>query len=655
VSPSNSGRREPQLGLTLQEATQQATACYQRGDWREAERLCRLILSRHPEEVGAMNLLGVIALRSGHTTEGAELLRRVVLAQPRNPAAHVNFGNALLQLERHDSALQSFATALAIKPDYAEAYNNRGVALRALRRLDEALDSYDRALQFCPSDRADVHNNRGLVLRALNRPTEALDSFERALAIKRDYAEAHNNRGVALRELARHDEALISLQRALQLKPDYVEAHSNLGNVLVDLGRLGEALQSHERVVQLRPHYAQAHSNRGLVLKDLGRYQEAQESYERALQIDPACAEAHNNIGVLHQERNEPERAVHSYDRALAIRPDLAVAHENRAYARLLAGDFAPGWADLEWRWRNRPDAREVLRSNQPLWLGAESLRGRKILLLSEQGLGDTLQFCRYAGPVAALGAEVVLEVPGPLARLLSSLEGVSRLVVRGDPLPQHDYHCPLMSLPLAFGTTLASIPAGVPYLQADPEQVRAWGERLGIATKLRVGLVWSGGFRKRQPQLWPTNRRRNIPLTRLAPLRHPDIEFYSLQQGEPAESELAELMARKWAGPALMNHTQLLGDFADTAALIDNLDLVITVDTAMAHLAGALGKRVWIMNRFDTCWRWLLHRSDSPWYPTATLYRQERAGDWEGVVARISADLRRLVRTLQIGRAPPM
>jgi hypothetical protein len=257
---------------------------------------------------------------------------------------------------------------------------------------------------------------------------------------------------------------------------------------------------------------------------------------------------------------------------------------------------------------------------SRPLWLGNDSIAGKTVLLHSEQGFGDTIQFCRYAKLSADLGAKVVLEIYKPLLSLFAPLDGVTQLVARGNDLPSFDYHCPLMSLRLAFKTVLSNIPANTPYLKADAEKSLFWREKLGAKNKPRVGLVWSGGFRPNQPELCAVNRRRNIPLAKLAALKNPDIEFYSLQKGEAAETELAELMPDHWDGPRIIDITGLLDDFSDTAALIENLDLVISVDTSTAHLAGALGKPVWILHRFDTCWRWLLDRTDGPWYPTARL-----------------------------------
>jgi hypothetical protein len=326
------------------------------------------------------------------------------------------------------------------------------------------------------------------------------------------------------------------------------------------------------------------------------------------------------------------------------------VAYFNRAMASLMVGDYQNGWQDYEWRWQgdNGPIIKDVRYLAQPCWLGRESIAGKAILLHSEQGMGDTIQFCRYAKWVADCGAKVILEVQAPLQGLLAGVEGVFQVVAQGDARPAFDYYCPLMSLPLAFKTTLATLPARTPYIKIDAQKALYWKERLGEKSKLRVGLVWSGGFRAHQPELWAINDRRNVPLAMFAALKHPDIEFYSLQKGQPAESELADLVAGNWDGPHLTDFTVELRDFSDAAALLEQLDLLISVDTSAAHLAGAMGKPVWILNRFDSCWRWLLDRTDSPWYPTARLYRQESAGDWDGVIRRVRSDLH-----ARVSRAP--
>jgi Flp pilus assembly protein TadD len=462
-----------------------------------------------------------------------------------------------------------------------------------------------------------------------------------------DFVDALNNRGNALAGLDRPAEALTSFERALALQPAFAQAWNNRACVLRDLARPADALASCDQAIALQPAYADAWSNRANALSDLNRPDEAQSSYLRALELAPAFADAWNNLGLTLVDLNRHDEALQSYDRALAIDPDFAEAHWNRALCLLQLGRFDEGWREYEWRWQRHRIAASQRHFDAPLWLGQFPLEGKTILLHAEQGLGDTLQFCRYASLAAAAGAKVVFEVPAELKRLLAGLEGVAQWVdedrPEAQPLPPFDCHAPLLSLPLAFGTNLASVPAPEPYLHADEQDAQRWAKRLAshdsgtdsdrLGRPLKVGLVWAGGHRAHVAELRKTDARRSIALDPLKPLFDvPGVQFYSLQKGPPAQqlSDSPELAAR------IVDYTNELTDFADTAALLNNLDLVITVDTAVAHLAGAMGKPVWIMNRFDTCWRWLLERNDSPWYASARLFRQPALGDWQSVVAAV-------------------
>jgi hypothetical protein len=333
------------------------------------------------------------------------------------------------------------------------------------------------------------------------------------------------------------------------------------------------------------------------------------------------------------------DEAMQSFDRATDIRPDLAEAWWDKAATHLLLGDFEAGWRLFEWRWQvPGPNGLDrVVRFAEPLWTGREPLEGKTIVLYAEQGLGDTIQFVRYAELVAARGARVLLAVPKPLMRLVSALDGVDQVVDGESAAPAIDYQCPMLSLPLAFGTTLATVPARVPYLNADREESAAWRQRLPrVPGGLRIGLVWAGGHRPENPHMTAMDARRSLPLARLAPLAQPGVEFVSLQKGERAEAELRALAAEGGFARRILDVGAELGDFATTAALIDNLDLVISVDTAVAHLAGAMGKPVWLLNRADTDWRWMLGREDSPWYPTMRIFRQTVSGDWGSVIAAV-------------------
>ena len=534
---------------------------------------------------------------------------------------------------------------LAVEPARSEALHVLGVIAGRSGDWAQAAEFLGRAGATDPGN-ADIHCDFGVTLKAQRRWREALACYERAIELRPRHAEAYSNRGNVLRELRQFEAALASYDRAIAISPKYAEAHYNRGVVLHDLQRLEDALASYDRAVAIRPDHAAAHCNRGVLQEHLHLLEAAVQSYSQAVAIQPGFARALANRGNAQRALLQVDAAIDSCDRALAVAPGYAAAYQNRAVARLLAGDFERGWQDYEWRWKNAESAlhRDYRAFTQPLWRGEHGLEGRSILVHSEQGLGDTIQFCRYIPLLASRGASVIFEIPGSLMRLLAGLAGVAELISRGAALPRFDYHCPLMSLPLAFRTTLASVPAEVPYLRAEAERREYWRARLGERRRPRIGLVWSGGFRPDQPEVWSVNHRRNIPLAKLAPLGHSDIEFYSLQKGQPAESELAQLNPRDWVGPRPIDCAGELDDFADTAALIEQLDLVISVDTSTAHLAGALGKPVWILNRFDTCWRWLLARADSPWYPTAKLYRQAKPGDWDAVVEQLRNDIQRLL-----------
>jgi tetratricopeptide (TPR) repeat protein len=626
---------------------QRARSLHREGQLARAEADYAEVLRLEPRHSAAIHHLGLIALQKGRSAEAWRLISRAIEIDPAAASMHFHLGKALYGMRQLETAVSSFSRAIDIKPDFAQAYCDRGMVLCELKRREDALRDYTQAI-FIQADLAEAYCNRGDLLRELGRLDAALTSCDDAIRLKPDLAAAHNNRGLVLKELKRWEAARASFDRALAIRHEYAEAYCNRGIVLKELNHLQAALADYDRAIAVAPDYAEAYCYRGNLLGQMNRMEEALASCDKAISLRPDNAEAHCSRGSLLSQLNQVDAAITSFDRAIELEADFAQAHLNRAMALLLKGDYSNGWSAFEWRWKildAAPDRHPRWRS-RPLWLGVEPLAGKTIVLHSEQGLGDTIQFCRYVQAVAAAGARVVLEVQAPLKSLLAALPGAAHVVVKGEELPEFDFHCPLLSLPLAFKTTLATVPAHVPYLRADPEKALFWQRTLGEKRKRRVGLVWSGGLRLDQPELWSVNSRRNIPLATLLALQHPDIEFYSLQKGYPAEGELAELMAGASQHDRIVDHAGQLRDFADTAALIEELDLVIAVDTSTAHLAGALGKPVWILNRYDTCWRWLLDRTDSPWYPSARLYRQERPGDWEGVVRRVRHDLRLLVNS---------
>jgi len=436
--------------------------------------------------------------------------------------------------------------------------------------------------------------------------------------------------GVVRQQQGRDAEAIAFIDRALALRPDNAAALSNRALSLRALGRAHEALACCDRALAVKPDFADAHNNRGLALAALKRPAEALKSYEAALSHAPAHIDALNNCGIALFEVNRLDEALVCFDRVLALRPGHVHGSWNRAQVLLLMGDFARGWPEHEGRLASNPGLNRGF--TQPLWLGDAPLAGRTILLRAEQGLGDTIQFCRYAPMVAARGARVVLEVQRPLVDLMRTLDGAIEVVARGDALPAFDLHCPLLSLPLVFKTELTSIPARTQYLRA-PAGAIDWKSRLGTK-RPRIGLVWSGN---------PGHKRdatRSIPFYALMPLLDIDASFVSLQKDVRA-SDAAVL---KQTGQVI-DVADNLTSFAETASLIATLDLVISVDTSAAHLTGALGKPLWLLLPQVPDWRWLMGRDDSPWYPTARLFRQDTTRAWGGVVARIRAALEDFVR----------
>jgi Tfp pilus assembly protein PilF len=480
-------------------------------------------------------------------------------------------------------------------------------------------------------DIAEVLYNRGNALQALRRPAEALASYDRVLAIKPDHVGALNNRGLALAGLHRPADALMSFERVLAIQPDHARALNNRGNTLQELRRPAEALASYERALVVQPAYAEAHYNRGIVLRGLGRPAEALASFDSALAIDPNHADALNNRGVVLRDLDRPLEALASYDRALAIEPGYAEAHSNRSCLALLLGDYERGFEEFEWRWRVPEIAPWRRDFAQPLWRGDTPLAGKTILLHAEQGFGDAIQFVRYVPLVAGRGATVVLEAPPPLAALLARVEGAAAVVGRGDELPAFDCHCPLASLPLAFKTRLETIPASVPYLAAAQDRVLKWQQRLPETSKRRVGIAWAGNAD------FQGDQSRSIGLARFSPLLSiPGIELVGLQK-DLRDGDRDILQSHQH----VVHLGDAIADFDDTAAIMSSLDLVISSDTSVVHLAGALGKPVWVLLQFVADWRWLRERSDNPWYPTARLFRQPELDDWENVIGCVAESLR--------------
>jgi tetratricopeptide (TPR) repeat protein len=552
-------------------------------------------VSRLSPNIGQVLQEGMALQQQGRLREAEKIYARVLKAAPDQLDALNLLGTVKLLRGQAGEAYRLISAALKVNPRVPDIWVNLGLALHALKRGEEALECFDKALALNPGD-AGALNHRGNMLLGLGRPTEALATFDRVLAVAPRHGEARLNRGIALAAVERHEEALADFDAALAAAP---------GNPI-------------------------AHYNRGIALFSLGRYADAVASYDRALAFAPDHVKALNNRGLALQALNRHQEALASYGKAVEIQKDFADAHFNQALALLTIGDFRRGFEKYEWRWRRSGMPAERRGHGRPVWLGEYPLQRKTILLQAEQGLGDTIQLARYVPLLARAGANVVLEVQPELAPLLAQLEGATSVVARGQPLPAFDVHCPLGSLPLALKTEPATIPAEIPYVMADEARIAKWQARIGGFDRPRVAVAWAGNVRH------SNDRNRSVALAQLASLWSTDrARFVGIQR------ELRDEDARLLAAEARVAQVGAeLDDFADTAAVLALVDLVITVDTSVAHLAGAMGRSVWILLPFSPDWRWTLEGERSRWYPSARLFRQPALGEWASVIERVRSEL---------------
>lgn len=490
-----------------------------------------------------------------------------------------------------------------------------------------------------PQHRKTVHDQKSSQVQALFDQALALHQrgsimearrlYQAVLRIDPTHFDSIHLLGVTCLHTGQPAAAATIIGDAIRINPNFALAHNNLGNALSQLGKIEEALGCFARALALKHDYADAYTNRGNALRALERYDDALASYDQALLLEPSNAEAHSNRGNLLGDLKRIDEAMACYERAIALKPDYADAHWNKALLLLLKGEYRAGWEKFEWRLKREETRAMYPDYPQPAWRGQRDIAGRTLLIHSEQGLGDVIHFCRYLEDVARLGAKIIFEVPASLVPFVGTLRCPLTIVAKGESLPAFDAYCPVMSLPFAFGTTIDTVTSRVPYLSSDPFKVAQWQQRLGTRDRMRVGLAWSGASTHQD------DAKRSMKLEGLLPLLDLPIEWHSLQR-EYRPSDL-DLLQRC---PGLRQHQDRLEDFSATAALIECLDLVITVDTSVAHVAAAMGKPVWIMLAFVADYRWLLDRDDSPWYPSVRLFRQPKIGDWHGVVSRVAAEL---------------
>lgn len=641
-----------------------ALAAHEAGRLAEAERLYRDLLQTNPRHADALHLLGVVAHQHGRHEQAVDLIRKAIEISPQQARYYNNLGEAYRSLCWFEQAKNSYEQAIRLEPDLAEPHENLGILLMTQGEKEPAIDSFLEVIARRP-DCLKTHFRLG-TLKYENRDLAgAIYHLGEAVRRKPDWSEAQALLGLALREQGRLQQAIFHLKQALRIEPGLAPTANALGNIYLSLNHSAEALAAFEQSLQYAPASAETHANRGIALKNLGRIDESVAACRRAVQLRPDFADGHNNLGTSLRlqgslEDSEVElreairlrpdfafahnnlgntllkqgkigEAVACYDDALRFTPNYAMAKFNRAVALLLSGDWAQGLFEYEWRWK-RPDAESHY--FPPLSWEGGALEGRRIMLYAEQGLGDTLQFIRYAPLVQASGGQVTVVSQEPLVPILSRCSGIDLLLARGESLPSFDVYAPLMSLPLLFRNQPTNVPANTPYLFADPDLIASWKERLGTSSRFRIGICWHGD---------PKSEARNRPIppaafARLAQIS--GVELVCLQKGPGIE--MLDDLPESFPITRVADLDEEHGAFMDSAAIIMNLDLVISCDTAMAHLAGGLGRPVWVALPTIPDWRWVLGRDDSPWYPSMRLFRQTKRADWASVFERMAVEIER-------------
>ncbi len=685
------------INMKSKELIHEAYELHHAGRLTNAEKLYNKLLEEQPEHIDALFLLGTLYLQQGNYDTACIFFKKTLTLVPNHAMALCNLGTALQRSGNLDEAITSYRKTISLKPDDADAHYNLGNALKEQGKLKEAIICYKEAIELNPinadlycnlgntfkehgnfaeaiecyrkaseldpkntgfhcnlgaafqesgaleeailsykeavkldPDYAMAFSNLGSALQESGKPEEAITSYERAIELNPDYTEAHNNLGTSLLERGKPEEAITCHKRAIELNPDCAEAHNNLGTALMEQGNFDSAITSYKRALLLKPEYAEAHNNLGTALMAQNKFDAAIISHKKAIELKPDYAEAYNNLGTVHDGTGKHEEAIGNYMQAIELKPDYVQAHLNLSFALLLTKNFKKGLQEYEWRLRLKRRTPET--NQKPMWDGS-SLNGKSILVYTEQGVGDSIQFARYLPMIKAQGGNVIFECHNSLLRLLKNCTGIDKIIESSSnivPGVQFDFHIPLLSLPGLFGTNMDSIPQNLSYIKPDPVLASQWRSKFDHDNNLKIGIVWAGN-----PE-HINDHNRSCSLNDFAHLTSiQELTFYSLQKG------LASAEANNHPnGIKIVNLDNELSDFADTAAAIDNLDLIIAVDTAVAHLAGAIDKPVWTLLPFVPDWRWMHERDDSPWYPSMRLFRQTQLNDWAEVFDQVKTAL---------------
>jgi len=614
--------------MQLNDKLRDAIDKYQSGNYAESERISKEILQNDPHNARALNLLGMSLHERGLSDAGIVFIKKATEINPDYPAAHNNLGTVYRERRHFELSLPSIDRAIALNSTSPEYHLNKASVLLEMGDYEKALSSFQKTISLHP-ELVEAYIGRGAVLCKLQRFPEALASYDKAIEIQPSSAEGWEGRGSIFKELKNYDNALAAYDRAITLTPDLAGAWLGRGNIFIEFQQYDNAFAAYDRALTLKPDLAEAWLGRGNIFKELKQHDNAFAAYDRALTLKPDLAEAWLGRGNVLFELNRDDEALVCYEKAIGLNRNLAEAYFGKSLLKLALGNYDEGWALYEWRLKTK----QVRHFSKQRWLGDINLVGKTILVHSEQGFGDTIQFYRYLSKLKTLGCGIIFETHASLVPLFESQKGDLKIITTGGDIPHFDVHCPLMSLPLAFKTTLETIPANIPYLIPSVEKIKRWQGKLGAKNKPRIGLVWSGNPR------YANDINRTIPLNLFVPIFGTGAEFHSLQK-DVREVDRGMLESNF----PILDHAPSLIDFSDTAALIAEMDLVISVDTSVAHLAGALGKPIWILLPFHPDFRWMRDKEDSPWYPTARLFRQRQQGEWRDVIDRALLEIKKLM-----------
>jgi len=606
--------------MSIMPQLQSAIKNHQAGNYPAAEQLYRQVLEIAPNNVDALHLLGLLKYQTGDAATAVELIEEAIRINPRVSNLYNNAGEAYRALGQMKEAIRYYRRAIKLNPQNAMAYNNLALALMKQNSFNEADKHLKTALRINP-DYVEASYNLGRLFYQQNKFDEALDRLQKASEINPDFSPVYALMGQICQILGRYQEAADYFDKAITHNPDDIALINNKGLALIDLGEPHKAVLLFKELLNHHPELAEAHCNLGVALNQLDQLDEAIECFIQALSLNPDYLDAQRNIASTLRDKGHVDESIDAFRKIIHQHPDLANAHFGLAFSLLLKGDYENGWREYEWRWSSSNSGQQKPKLKGKEWRG-EPLDNKTILIYCEQGAGDAIQFIRFVPLLSILGAKVILQCPESLITLFSKVEGINQVITFDETAKKYDFHCPILSLPLHLNMTLEEIPANVPYLNPAASEL----DNLELdKNKYQVGIVWAGS------PLHINDRKRSCSVDLFKPLTEIDsVELHSLQK-HPTDETIPSF---------LVDHSEHLEDYSDTAALIKKLDLVISVDTSVAHLAGALGKPVWILLPHATDWRWLQEGEESPWYPTAMLIRQKSPGDWPGVISLVKERL---------------